>query len=140
MYNIPEPASYVNEQLQALVDGRRDALLFTPGTPIPQLPQGFTVANTSRGTLITRDKSKVKQVDKGTEAQAGKALFGFGYDQRNGDANIVVQALSRGIPIAEIATNQHGLLGALDAAKKIGAVNVTDKMTAATNRIRGLLE
>ena len=102
----PEPQGYADAQLMALLDpsSQRDTILITPGSPMPsRIPDGLTVAQTSRGIVITSDPSKVKIIDQGSERDVGMALFGYAYDQANGFDNVAVARDRAGTPVAELA-------------------------------------
>jgi N12 class adenine-specific DNA methylase len=49
---VPETPSTINAQLQALTEGRRSAVLITPGEQMPEVPQGFGTTQTDAGVFI----------------------------------------------------------------------------------------
>lgn len=102
----PEPQSYIDAQVASIVDPQsvRDTVLVTPGSPMPSaIPQGLTVAKTSRGVVITKDPSKVQIIDQGTEDEVGMALLGYAYNQRDGYDSVATASDQNGTPVAEIA-------------------------------------
>jgi hypothetical protein len=102
----PEPQRYADAQLMALLDpsSKRDTILITPGSPMPsRIPDGLTVARTSRGIVITSDPAKVKVIDQGSERDVGMALFGYAHDQSKGFDNVAVAMDRAGTPVAELA-------------------------------------
>lgn len=142
----PEPQAYIDAQIAALMDptSARDTVLVTPGSPMPSfVPPGLTIANTSRGIVITKDPRKVGEIDKGGEAEVGNALFGFYHDQREGGDMAAVAHDAMGTPVAELATPQQKVMQALQAASLLapadGSVSLMSKQDAATKRILGLL-
>jgi len=57
----PEPQAYIDAQVASIMDPQsaRDTVLVTPGSPMPSaIPQGLTVAKTSRGVVITKNPAK----------------------------------------------------------------------------------
>jgi diguanylate cyclase (GGDEF)-like protein len=49
---IPETPITLNAQMQALSDGRKSAVLITPGESMPEIPQGMIATHTPVGTFI----------------------------------------------------------------------------------------
>lgn len=149
MRNIPtpEPQRYAQAQLAALLDptSGRDTILITPGSPMPQgIPDGLTVARTSRGIVITSNPSKVKIIDKGSDRDVGMALFGYAYDQQKGFDNVAVAMDRMGTPVAEIAINPGDEKRAMKAASALapqgGLLDMVSREDAVGRRIKGLLD
>ena len=143
----PEPQSYANAQLMALLDpsSRRDTILITPGSPMPsRIPDGLTVAQTSRGIVITSDPSKVRIIDQGSERDVGMALFGYSYDQAKGFDNVAVAMDRSGIPVAELAIKPGQERRAMRAASLLapdtGSTNMMSRGDVVNTRLRGLLD
>lgn len=143
----PEPQSYAQAQLAALLDptSGRDTILITPGSPMPQgIPDGLTVARTSRGIVITSDPAKVKIIDKGSDRDVGMALFGYAYDQLKGFDNVAVAMDRMGTPVAEIAVKPGDEKRAMKAASALapqgGLLDMVSREDAVGRRIKGLLE
>ena len=143
----PEPQSYANAQLMALLDpsSRRDTILITPGSPMPsRIPDGLTVAQTSRGIVITSDPSKVRIIDQGSERDVGMALFGYAYDQAKGFDNVAVAMDRSGIPVAELAIKPGQERRAMRAASLLapdtGSTNMMSRGDVVNTRLRGLLD
>lgn len=102
----PEPQAYIDAQVASIMDPQsaRDTVLVTPGSPMPSaIPQGLTVAKTSRGVVITKNPAKVEIIDKGSEDEVGMALLGYAYDQSKGFDNVATATDRSGTPVAEIA-------------------------------------
>jgi len=70
----PEPRSTVEAQMEALRDGRKPAVLITPGMEMPKLMRGERRAKIEEGTLIYRDKRALVAA---REDRLGEAL-GYG--------------------------------------------------------------
>ena len=143
----PEPQSYANAQLMALLDpsSKRDTILITPGSPMPsRIPDGLTVAQTSRGVVITSDPSKVRIIDQGSEKDVGMALFGYSYDQAKGFDNVAVAMDRSGIPVAELAIKPGQERRAIRAASLLapdtGSTNMMSRGDVVNTRLRGLLD
>lgn len=142
----PEPQRYVDAQLAALLDpsSKRDTILITPGSPMPsRIPDGLTVAQTSRGIVITSDPKKVKIIDQGSEKDVGMALFGYAYDQAKGFDKVAVAMDRNGTPVAELAVKPGQEKQAMRAASRLmpqqGLLDMIGRGDAVNNRIQGLL-
>jgi hypothetical protein len=142
----PEPQGYADAQLAALLDpsSGRDTILITPGSPMPSaIPDGLTVARTSRGMVITSDPEKVKIIDKGSERDVGMALFGYAYDQAKGFDNVAVAMDRNGTPVAELAIKPGEEKKAMRAVSKLmpknGLLDMIARNDVVNNRMQGLL-
>lgn len=147
MNTQPEPLSYINAQIDSLLDpsSSRDTVLITNGSPIPEnMPEGLYVGDTKHGVVITKDPSKIDMIAKGNEREIGKALFGFFYEQKPSDKLAVIAKNSAGIPVAELAVPNNGKVinNAMQAAQKLmpfnGTVGLDNKENILKSRI-GLL-
>lgn len=148
MRNTPtsEPQRYIDAQLAALLDpvSKRDTILITPGSPMPSsIPEGLTVAQTSRGVVITSNPAKVKIIDQGSERDVGMALFGYAHDQAKGFNQVAVAMDSNGTPVAELAIKPGQERQAMRAASKLmpqnGLLDMIGRSDAVNNRVQGLL-
>jgi hypothetical protein len=142
----PEPQRYVDAQLAALLDpvSKRDTVLITPGSPMPSsIPEGLTVARTSRGIVITSNPDKVKIIDQGSERDVGMALFGYAHDQSKGFDKVAVAMDRNGTPVAELAVKPGQEKQAMRAASKLmpqqGLLDMIGRGDVVNNRIQGLL-
>jgi hypothetical protein len=143
----PEPQRYADAQLMALLDpsSKRDTILITPGSPMPsRIPDGLTVAETSRGIVITSDPAKVKIIDQGSEKDVGMALFGYAYDQAKGFDNVAVAMDRAGTPVAELAIKPGQERRAMRAASLLapdtGSTNMMSRGDVVNTRLKGLLD
>jgi hypothetical protein len=142
----PEPQRYADAQLGALLDpsSGRDTILITPGSPMPtRIPEGLTVARTSRGIVITSDPSKVSVIDRGSERDVGMALFGYGYDQSQGFKDVAVAMDRNGTPVAELAIKPGEEMQAMRAASKLmpsqGLLDMISRENVVNKRVNTLL-
>ena len=142
----PEPQRYADAQLAALLDpsSGRDTILITPGSPMPtRIPEGLTVARTSRGIVITSDPSKVSVIDRGSERDVGMALFGYGYDQSQGFKDVAVAMDRNGTPVAELAIKPGEEMQAMRAASKLmpsqGLLDMISRKNVVNKRVNTLL-
>ena len=107
------------------------------------IPDGLTVARTSRGVVITSDPQKVKIIDKGSERDVGMALFGYAYDQAKGFDNVAVAMDRNGTPVAELAIKPGEEKKAMRAASKLmpknGLLDMIARNDVVNNRMQGLL-
>ena len=143
----PEPQAYANAQVAAILDPQsgRDTVLITPGSAMPtNVPQGLTVAQTRRGIVITTDPAKVEMIDRGTEEDVGRALFGYGYDQSQGFDTVGVATDSQGVPVAEVAAkpgDEESVMGLMKMlAPTGGAAKMMPRTAVVDQRVRGLFE
>ena len=143
----PEPQRYADAQLMALLDpsSKRDTILITPGSPMPsRIPDGLTVARTSRGIVITSDPKKVKIIDQGSERDVGMALFGYAHDQSRGFDNVAVAMDKNRTPVAELAIKPGQERAAMRAASLLapstGSTNMMSRGDVVKTRLKGLLE
>jgi len=143
----PEPQRYADAQLMALLDpsSKRDTILITPGSPMPsRIPDGLTVARTSRGIVITSDPAKVKVIDQGSERDVGMALFGYAHDQSKGFDNVAVAMDKNRTPVAELAIKPGQERAAMRAASLLapstGSTNMMSRGDVVKTRLKGLLE
>jgi hypothetical protein len=143
----PEPQRYADAQLMALLDpsSKRDTILITPGSPMPlRIPDGLTVAQTSRGIVITSNPSKVRIIDQGSEKDVGMALFGYAYDQAKGFDNVAVAMDRNRTPVAELAIKPGQERRAMRAASLLapdtGSTNMMSRGDVVNTRLRGLLD
>lgn len=142
----PEPVQYIDAQIAALMDPRsaRDTVLITPGSPMPtSIPDGLTVAQTSRGVVITKNPAKVKIIDQGTDDQVGMALLGYAYNQFNGYDNVATATDRSGTPVAEIAAKPGEEQKAMGLAEMLaptgGKSKLVPRSQAVQTRMSGLL-
>lgn len=141
----PEPQSYIDAQVAALMDPRsgRDTVLVTPGSPMPsQIPEGLTVAQTSRGVVITKDPRKVEIIDKGSESDVGMAILGYAYDQSKGFDNVATATNNQGTPVAEIAAepgDERRAMSLVDMlAPEGGTSKLVPRSSTVDKRVNGL--
>ncbi len=86
---VPEPPETVQAQLEALRDGRKPAVLITPGESLPELPKGVhTLSLGDKGTLIYKDPKILEAIRDG---RMGEAL-GYGIDHKPQGSDTVVTA------------------------------------------------
>ena len=142
----PEPRSYVDAQVASIMDPQsaRDTVLVTPGSPMPSfVPQGLTVAQTSRGMVITKDPSKIPVIDQGSDEQVGMALFGYAHDQAQGFDNVAMATDQQGTPVAELAVKPGEERKAMSLVEMLapsgGGSRLVPRKDVVNNRISGLM-
>jgi hypothetical protein len=142
----PEPQAYADAQVAAILDPQsgRDTVLITPGSAMPtNIPQGLTVAQTRRGIVITTDPAKVEMIDRGTEEDVGRALFGYGYDQSLGFDSVGVATDSQGVPVAEVAVKPGDEDSVMSLIKMLapsgGGAKMMPRGDVVSQRVNGLL-
>lgn len=109
-----------------------------------RIPDGLTVAQTSRGVVITSNPAKVKIIDQGSERDVGMALFGYAHDQTKGFDNVAVAINQAGIPVAELAIKPGQEKQAMRAASLLapdtGSTNMMSRGDVVNTRLKGLLD
>jgi hypothetical protein len=142
----PEPVQYIDAQIASIMDPQslRDTVLVTPGSPMPSsIPQGLTVAQTSRGVVITKNPGKVAIIDKGSDEQVGMALFGYAHDQSQGFNNVATATDRMGVPVAEIAAkpgDEQKVMSLVDMlAPEGGTSRLVPRSSTVRSRVSGLL-
>ncbi len=105
---VPEPASTIEAQIDAFNDGRKPAVLITPGEDTPQIPEGaksFDLGDS--GTLIFKDNATLaKALNPET---LGEAL-GFGTGAKpESPTNAIVSKDAQGRIVAEQLTDEKDL-------------------------------
>lgn len=141
-----EPQAYIDAQVAALMDpsSARDTVLVTPGSPMPtSIPQGLTVAQTSRGVVITKDPRKVEIIDKGSESDVGMAILGYAYDQSKGFDHVATATDNQGTPVAEIAAKRGDERRAMSLVDMLAPEGGTSKLVpraqTVQKRVNGLM-
>jgi hypothetical protein len=142
----PEPQAYADAQVAAIMDptSARDTVLITPGSAMPSaIPEGLTVAQTSRGVVITRDPRKVQVIDQGTDKDVGMVLFGYAHDQSRGFDNVGVAADAQGTPVAEVAArpgDEKRVMSLVDMLAPMGGSSkMVPRKDVVGSRINGLM-
>ena len=100
---IPEPRETLQAQLDALKDGRKPAVLVTPGETLPELPAGArTLSLGDRGTLVYRDPKVLEAIRDG---RLGEAL-GYGIDHKpEGATDVVTARDAQGRVVQDVVTD-----------------------------------
>lgn len=142
----PEPQAYADAQVAAIMDpsSARDTVLITPGSPMPSaIPRGLTVAQTSRGVVITRNPAKIKIIDQGSDEDVGLALFGYAHDQSQGFDNVATATNAQGVPVAEVAVKPGDEKRAMSLVDMLAPMGGSSKMVprkdVVGSRINGLM-
>ncbi|WP_171966454.1 PLxRFG domain-containing protein [Mariprofundus micogutta] len=102
---VPEPASTIEAQVDALNDGRKPAVLITPGESMPEIPEGLkTFELEDSGTLIYKDQQVLaKALNPET---LGEALgYGTGAKPEN-PTGAVISMDAQGRIVAEQVTDE----------------------------------
>ncbi|RMH34824.1 MAG: hypothetical protein D6694_14980, partial [Gammaproteobacteria bacterium] len=130
---IPEPESAIKAQLDAFKEGRKPAVLITPGSPMPEIPQGAMVADIPEGKLIYRDVSALR------DALNGKLgdVLGYGINQKPQSDTVVTARDKEGRVVQDVLTD--GRPEVIEAAKAAagagGSVQVRTAEDALQERV-----
>lgn len=114
----PEPQQTLQTQLQAVIDGRKPAMLVTPGEQVPEnLPTEFAVADLGRETgFLIYPRSQPELLDLAKSGKLGDVL-GYGINEkpagatdvvtaRDKDGNLIQDVVTDGRPEVEQAAEQ----------------------------------
>jgi hypothetical protein len=135
----PEAPATMEAQLQALVEGRKPAMLVTPGETMPETPAGFRTAQVPEGTLIFSQDNTLNLARAG---QLGRAL-GYGIaDKPAGSETVVTARDEKGTVIQDVVTDgsQEVLDAAQDVAGEEGTVEVRPAEAAIAEREAGQVD
>lgn len=115
---LPEPTSSVSAQMEAFHDGRKRAVLITPGTPPPALGEGdVTALVKGKGTLIYH-QGDTEVLDAITAGDLGKILdYGISQKPEQPTGDVVTARDAKDQVIQDVVTD--GSQEVLDAAKKV---------------------
>lgn len=103
----PEPQQTLDAQLQAVIDGRKPAMLVTPGAQIPEnLPTEFVVADLGPETgYLIFPRSRPELLEAAKAGQLGDVL-GYGTNEKPAGATDVVTATdANGQVIQDVVTD-----------------------------------
>ena len=107
------------------------------------IPQGLTVAETSRGVVITKDPRKVAIIDRGSDKQVGMALFGYAHDQSKGFNDVATAYDRAGTPVAELAVKPGDERKAMSLVDMLaptgGSTQMVPRNQTVNKRVAGLL-
>lgn len=114
---LPETPDVLQAQVDAFVEGRKPAVLFTEGAEVPPLPEGAKTAKVPEGVLLYRDDATLELARSGQMAQA----LGYGVDQKPAGGQLTGVVVARdalGRPVQEVAVDEAGMDAALAAAER----------------------
>lgn len=120
----PEPKATLDAQMQALVEGRKPAVLFPRQGEhaVPVTPDGFVRVDTPAGAVIF-DPNKVDAGAVAKAADSGQGLgkiLGMGVDERPEGAQTVVTARTpEGVEVQSAQATPEQVPAAVEAAQKV---------------------
>ncbi|MEW8155381.1 MAG: hypothetical protein AB2765_12455, partial [Candidatus Thiodiazotropha endolucinida] len=135
---VPEKTETIEAQLKAFEEGRKPAVLLTPGESLPAIPEGAQVATIpERGLLIYKDPAVLELAQ---NDRMGEAL-GYGISEkpvsdtvvtaRDKDGTVVQDVLTDGRPevveAAEKTAGPEGTVEARPASEALKERNEDDK-------------
>jgi hypothetical protein len=148
MTTIPEAPETIEAQLQWLREGKRKAVLLTPGTAIPDLPAFvYSAATVPQGIIIYRH-DLVSRHEIAEHAYMGTlgTLLGYGIpskpETRNSKLETVVIRSANGHEKQSVVADSERLDAATAAAQQVAdpgdTVSIEDGQRVLTDRLRSL--
>lgn len=136
---VPEQPQTLAAQMDWLQQGKRNAVLITPGEDMPALPEGTEVHPTEAGTFVYDPKrTSPEQIDKAVDENKIGDLLGYGIpDKPTGEiAGVVTIRGKDGAEKQAVVTDQEHLQSVLDRANELAgegdtvAVETPDQVLA----------
>ncbi|MCW4344073.1 MAG: hypothetical protein N0E48_12045 [Candidatus Thiodiazotropha endolucinida] len=110
---VPETAETIEAQLKAFEEGRKPAVLLTPGESLPALPEGVQVATIpERGLLVYKDPAVLELAQ---NDRMGEAL-GYGISEKPVSDTVVTARDKDGTVVQDVLTD--GRSEVVEAAEK----------------------
>lgn len=125
----PESPETVQAQLQQLTEGKRKAVLLTPGEKVMGVPEGVKTLQTPRGTFYydvnkinARTIKRAIDFDRLSEI-LGDSDLGYGAPNKKDLEGPIsaVTAREGDVDVQSVATDQKNLLKTVEAAKRVGS-------------------
>lgn len=142
---IPESPEALKRQVDQLVNGQRQAVMFTPGSELPPKPEGFNLLKTDQGTFYyDPDEIGARAIKRAIHFNRlndilGDKSVGYGAPPKHelqGPPLAVVAQDSDGTDLQAVATDHPNLPATVDAAQKVAPqVRVEDPEQAVLKRI-----
>ena len=143
---IPESPETLEAQLRMMTDGKRMAVLLTPGCELPEIPAGFELCATELGIFVynpelLNTRLILESIDKG---EVG-FLLGYGVPSKPKEAIGAVTIRSRnGVEKQSVVVDDHSIEDAIHAAAEKAAPGDTVALETdgkvLADRIRDLTE
>lgn len=120
---VPEKPETIRAQVEAMLAGRKPAVLITPGEEMPKVPEGYQAVDVPRGTLILEKGDDVTLRQAQSDRTLGHAL-GYGRGSIPAINRVVTARNSGGVVVADIQSppNWRVLKQARDLAGPGGTV------------------
>lgn len=113
----PDPACVIEAQIDALLDGRKPAVLIPNGSKVPKLPDSVKSVTIPDGVFVYKDSHYLHMALCG---DMGNAL-GYGIDQKPIAMDVVTAKDSRGRIVQEVVTD--GRESVIEAARRTAGNN-----------------
>ncbi|MBV2138596.1 MAG: hypothetical protein KUF79_17450 [Candidatus Thiodiazotropha sp. (ex Ctena orbiculata)] len=124
---VPESTETIEAQLKAFEEGRKPAVLLTPGESLPALPEGAQVATIpERGVLVYKDPAVLKLAQ---NDRMGEAL-GYGISEKPVSDTVVTARDKEGTVVQDVLTD--GRPEVVEAAEKVAGPGGTVEARPAT--------
>ncbi len=142
---IPEAPDSLAIQVEQLTQGKRRAVLFTPGAKIPAKPAGINRLDTDQGVFFynpaeigARSIKRAVRFDRLGEILGGPQGYGAPEKGELQGPQVAVVAKQGGKDVQAVASDRANLPRAVAAARQVGdSVRVEDPKQAILRRITG---
>ncbi|MEL0587107.1 MAG: hypothetical protein AAES65_19835 [Candidatus Thiodiazotropha sp. (ex. Lucinoma kazani)] len=128
---VPEKTEAIEAQLKAFEEGRKPAVLLTPGESLPAIPEGAQVATIpERGLLVYKDPAVLELAQ---NDRMGEAL-GYGISEKPVSDTIVTARDKDGTVVQDVLTD--GRPEVVEAAEKVAGSDGTVEVRPASEAIQ----
>ena len=115
---LPEKPNSLQGQIDAFVEGRKPAVLFTEGEEVPPLPEGAKIARVAEGVLMYSDEAVLELA----KTKGVAAALGYGVERKpapEATVGVVVARDAQGRAVQEVAVDAGGIQAATIAAWQV---------------------
>jgi N12 class adenine-specific DNA methylase len=128
---VPETPATINAQVKMLTDGKRDAILITPGEAVPAVPEGHAIVKTAKG-MVVYNPTKVdrKSIIAAANNDTLGTILGYGTPAKPApgtEVGAVVVRSPEGVEKQGVLTDKESLPAVTAAAEKVASPG--DKIT-----------
>lgn len=120
---VPERPETVAAQMDWLNNGKRSAVLLTPGEEIPALPEGTELHPTDAGTFVYNpEKTSPEKIDEAVANNTVGDLLGYGISEKPAPedvSGVVVIRDANGVEKQAVVTDQRHLDSVVRSAKQL---------------------
>lgn len=138
---IPESRATVEEQLKLFREGKKQAVLLPPGTPLPKLQSGELTTVTGKGTFVHKNDLPSKEIVLAARQNRVGDILGYGTpDIPPGATEAITLNKPSGTPVQEVLATPATAPEVLKAAKAVAKPGDTIEVKPATEVLQKRLE